>query len=516
MSVKALNSTSILIVDDNPENLDILIEHLQGANFNVSVALTGEKGLEIAEKIIPDLILLDIHLPGIDGFEMCCQLKQEPLFQETPVIFISIANETVEKVKGFSVGGVDYITKPFEYEEVLARINLHLTLHRQQQQLIEKNAELLQINEQLQQEIARREQAEQALSNVTAKLSAISQEEAQRWGLSAFIGKSLAITPVLNEVRRLQQVDKTNVLILGESGTGKELIARAIHFGGTRSKGPFVPVNCSAIPENLAESSFFGHNKGAFTGASNSHQGYFEQAQGGSLFLDEIGDMPLFLQSKLLRALESGVITPVGSQKDRQVNVRIMAATSVDLLSKVNKKQFREDLYFRLASYTVIAPPLRKRKEDIVPLADYFLSVFAREMGYKLPKLTPQVQMVLTRYHFPGNVRELKNIMEHALIKSDGYVIEPHHLYFVPFINKKMVVNQMPDGEVEYSVHLSPDEKNIIDYVAKKGSINNAQCRQLLNSDLHRASYLLKKMYQEGLLIREGKLRWAVYRLNVE
>ncbi|RKZ73596.1 MAG: sigma-54-dependent Fis family transcriptional regulator [Candidatus Parabeggiatoa sp. nov. 1] len=502
-------TASILVVDETPENLDVLVDHLKNANLNISVALSGEKAIEITQKMIPDIILLDIKMPGIDGFETCHLLKQNTALQDVPVIFITAATETVDKVKGFAVGGVDYITKPFEHEEALARINTHLTLRHQQQQLAQKNAELTQLNKQLKQEIVRREQAEEALSTVSDKLSTISQEEAERWGLSAFVGKSQAMKKVITDIRPLQKVDKTSVLILGESGTGKELIARAIHFGGIRAKGSFIPVNCSAIPEQLAESSFFGHVKGAFTGALNSRKGYFEQAQSGSLFLDEIGDMPLPLQAKLLRTLEDGLVTPIGGEQSKQLDVRIIAATNADLLAKVTAGLFRQDLYFRLASYTVTVPPLRERKEDIALLVKHFLSVFAKEMGHKITTLTPQAQARLENYHFPGNIRELKNIIEHALIKSGSTPIQTHHLHFVYFRNGTSIESSV----VQIVQREENDEDKILTYVCKHGSINNSQCRQLLNSNLSRTSYLLRKMYQKGLLVREGKLRWAVYRL---
>lgn len=491
---------SILVVDDIPENLDVLIEHLEEANFSISVALSGEKAIELTEKMIPDLILLDIQMQGIDGFETCRLLKQKVALQDVPVIFLSVETETVEKVKGFYVGGVDYIVKPFEIEEAFARINTHLTLRYQQQQLTQKNAELIKINKQLKQEIARREQAEEALSTASARLSAISQEEAKHWGLSAFIGQSQAMQKTLQEIRCLQKSDKTSVLILGESGTGKELIARAIHFGGVRSEGPFIPVNCSAIPEQLAESSLFGHVKGAFTGAVKNGKGYFELAQNGSLFLDEIGEMPLSLQAKLLRTLEDGLVTPIGAPQSKTVNVRVIAATNADLSTKVAKEQFRHDLYFRLASYTITVTPLRERKPDIMRLTKHFLSLFAKEMGHKTPKLTLKTRQILENYHFPGNVRELKNIIEHALLRSEGAIIQPHHLHFVDF----------PES---FAQVLVSDKEQVLTYVYEHGSINNAECQQLLGYTVHRSSYLLKKMSQEGLLVPEGKLRWTVYRL---
>jgi len=235
----------------------------------------------------------------------------------------------------------------------------------------------------------------------------------------------------LEDIRKLHHTGTMSVLITGESGTGKELIARAIHYGGPRAKGPFIPVNCSAIPPDLAESTLFGHVRGAFTGANTDRKGYFELANGGTLFLDEIGDMPLELQAKLLRVLEDGCVIPVGGMYEKHVDVRILAATNVDIQTKIRENAFREDLYYRLAVFTVIVPPLRDRKEDIPLLAHHFLKVFAAEMGMEMPPLSQDGFAVLESYHFPGNVRELKNIIERALIESGGARIQPQHLRFI-------------------------------------------------------------------------------------
>jgi DNA-binding NtrC family response regulator len=498
------SNASILLVDDTPDSLDVLVEHLENAGFEVAVALSGENAFKVIDKFIPDLILLDVKLSGIDGFETCFRLKQQAATQDVPVIFITGLTETVDKVKGFSVGGVDYITKPFQCEEVLMRVNTHITLRRQQQKLAQQN-------EQLKQEIQRREHAEDALQTADAKLSALSQIEAERWGISTFIGQSQTIITILNEIRRLQDVEKTNVLILGESGTGKELVARAIHFGGVRKKKPFVPVNCSAIPDDLADSAFFGHVRGAFTGASSNRKGYFELAQGGTLFLDEIGDMPLRLQAKLLRILEDGFVTPVGSEQPKRVDVRVIAATNADLSAQIEAKMFRQDFYFRLSGYVITLPPLRVRQEDIALLAQHFLSLFAKEMGYPGRTLAPDVLTALKNYHFPGNVRELKNIIERALLKSDGSPIQVEHLQFLEAKSATQKIQKIVTiAEEELP---SADENKILGYVRQQGSINNTQCRQLLAVDYNRASYLLRKMSHEGVLVREGKQRWAVYRL---
>jgi len=502
-----LKAATVLIVDDTPENLEVLIEQVENTGFNVSVAPNGEEALELANKIMPDIILLDVMMPGMDGFETCRRLKKLPAFLDIPIIFITALTEQIDKITGFEVGGVDYITKPFQYEEVLVRLNTHLTHYQQKLQLAEKNAALILANRKLKQEINRRQQAEYALQTADAQLSALSQQEAEHWGIAAFIGQSQTIKTILKDIRRLQEAEKTSVLILGESGSGKELVARAIHFGGIRAKRPFIPVNCSAIPTELADSLFFGHKRGSFTGALNNHKGHFEVAQGGTLFLDEIGDMPPSLQAKLLRTLEDGQITPLGSNESKAVDVRIIAATNTDLQAKVGADEFRKDLYFRLAAYIVSVPPLRERKKDIVLLAEHFLSKFALEMGQKKTKLTPAAQGALENYHFSGNVRELKNMIEHALLRSGGKPIERDDLYFVDF------KSPTPPPTPEPIAVVKSDEDKIIVYVRKHGTINNTQCRHLLASNFQRASYLLKKMNREGMLVREGERRWAKYRL---
>jgi DNA-binding NtrC family response regulator len=227
----------------------------------------------------------------------------------------------------------------------------------------------------------------------------------------------------------LQNFSSVNVLITGESGTGKELVARAIHFGSPRTAGPFIAVNCVAIPADLAESILFGHIRGAFTGATMDRKGYFELADGGTLFLDEIGDMPAALQAKLLRVLEDGRITPLGGTREKKVDVRVVAATNADLQTSIAGGAFRQDLYFRLAQFPVHLPPLRERPEDIPLLATHFLQLFATEMGSAVPAVEPAVMTALSRYPFPGNVRELKNVIERALIESGGGVVQLQHIY---------------------------------------------------------------------------------------
>ena len=528
----------VLIVDDNIANLQILREALQPEGYEILGASDGRDALRIAVRALPDIILLDIVMPEMDGYEVCRRLKQNESTSPIPVIFVTVKDDNISLVEGFRVGGVDYIIKPVETEELLVRVETHLQINRLTQELLGKNQQLSQKNRELQQEIDRRKQAEQAQKQAEAdfiraneQLSILSQQEAKRWGIDAFVGKSNTVKSILTDIRQLQNASATSVLIVGESGTGKELIARAIHFGGQR-KGPFIPLNCSAIPAELAESTLFGHVRGAFTGANEPRKGYFEIASGGTLFLDEIGDLPLSLQPKLLRVIEDGCVMPVGGAKEKQVEVRIIAATNQELTEKIAQGSFREDLYFRLAHFTVPVPPLRERQEDIPLLVEHFLSMFAKEMGIQKPKIEKEAVNALQDYHFPGNVRELKNIIENSLIKSGGSTIKLEHLHFIDISNfraNSKVTSQQnnePSKELQQIEQLviqrarkesktdpseMTDEEKILAYVREHGSISNPECRDLLSVAKRRASYLLQKIERYGLLARKGEHRWSRY-----
>ncbi len=406
----------ILLVDDQPANLDVLRGVLEREGYQVALAPSGQVALSNAARVQPDLVLLDITMPKMDGYEVCRRLKADPITADIPVVFITARDLNEDVVQGFEAGGVDYITKPFQEDEVLLRVRTHVRLYR-------LTRELLQKNEELQREIAQRQK-------LSGRLSRIAETEAERWGLEGFVGESPTIEKIFKEIRLMQENAATSVLITGESGTGKELIARAMHFGSKRKDSPFVPVNCAALPAELVESLLFGHVKGAFTGADQGREGYFEMAHEGTLFLDEIGDMPLELQAKFLRVLEDGEVRRVGATEGRTVDVRVLAATNIDLQQKIQQGHFRQDLYYRLARFAVEAPPLRQRQEDIPLLARHFLRLFAAEMGREPPDLSEEILARLQEYAFPGNVRELKNMVERALIESGGGAIELHHLHF--------------------------------------------------------------------------------------
>jgi DNA-binding NtrC family response regulator len=423
--------SKILIVDDIPANIGILSNALEPEGYEILAASNGEAALRAARLNLPDVIILDVLMPGIDGLETCRRLKKDESTRDIPVIFVTAKGETEDIIEGFRVGGVDYIPKPYEKEEILVRVQNHLKISTLTKELVAKNRKL-------EREIARREkaeserdQAEDARRKADDRLSLISEQEANHWGIAAFVGRSRTIKGILREIRQLHNTGTTSVLITGESGTGKELIARAIHFGGPRAKAAFIPVNCTAIPAELADSLFFGHVKGAFTGATSDRKGYFDLADGGTLFLDEIGDMPADTQAKLLRVLEDGSIMPIGARREKLVDVRVIAATNADLKTKMDEGKFRDDVYFRLAAFPVHIPPLREHPEDIPLLVDHFLGLFATEMGIQRPQMDQEALSALKSYFFPGNVRELKNVIERALIESGGVRIQLEHLHLL-------------------------------------------------------------------------------------
>lgn len=411
----------VLIVDDQPENIDVALAMLTPDGHEVQVASTGEQALELVHRSPPDLILLDVMLPGMDGFEVCRQLKADAATRDIPVLFLTALVEVADMVTGFRAGGVDYITKPFHEDELRQRVSTHLSLRRSTRALQEQN-------EILRAEIEQRTALTRERDQLNDRLSFLSDEEARHWKLDGFVGSSGSLKAILNDVGRLQQTS-VSVLITGESGTGKELVARAIHSGSQRSAGPFVPVNCAAIPHELADSLFFGHVRGSFTGATSDKPGYFQLADGGTLFLDEIGDMPLDLQAKLLRALEEGAVMSVGGSAEDAVDVRVVSATNADLQAAIREGGFRQDLYYRLAGFPVSVPALRERQDDIPLLVQHFLQMLADEMRVPVATVTEAALAALKAHAFPGNIRELKNIVERALIESGGADIEPKHLH---------------------------------------------------------------------------------------
>ncbi len=456
-----MNPPRILVADDTPASLSLLSHLLEKEGYEILAVSNSTDALKIAAKARPDLVMLDVMMPGHDGYYVCRQLKSEIATRDVPVIFITSRNDPASIVKGFHVGAVDYIEKPFHAEEVVTRVATHLKIARLTSELQQRNAEL-------EAEISLRQNAEQRLSTLTTR-------EAQRWGLGGFVGDSPHLRRILTDIGRLQQFGKTSVLITGESGTGKELVARAIHHHSPRAGAAFIPVNCVAVPAELAESLFFGHMKGSFTGATADRKGYFELADGGTLFLDEIGDMPAALQAKLLRVLEDGEVTPVGATRSRSVDVRVLSATNANLAAKIAAGDFREDLFYRLARYTVETPPLRERRADLPLLATHFLQVFATETGSALPTITREAMERLHAHAFPGNIRELKNVMERALILSGGKPVRAEHLQLFEMATPPTHLTAPANFDLESA------EQTLIQRALEQTHGNVAEAARLLN-----------------------------------
>jgi two-component system, NtrC family, response regulator AtoC len=384
----------ILIVDDEPNMLHMLSALLTQDGFETHCAQTAQKALELAENQLFDFILSDIRMPGMDGIQLLEHLRNKGI--EVIVILMSAYGSIELALEALRKGAYDYISKPFKTDEVV------LTLR--------KAAE----RERLRREVVR-----------------LKRRLVRYEGSPEIVFKSAAMEAVLRTAHQAAQFD-ASVLITGESGTGKELTAQEIHRASPRSQGPFVAVNCGAIPHALLESELFGHARGAFTGAESDRPGLFEEADGGTLFLDEIGTLDPALQVKMLRALDSGVIRRVGENADRRVSVRILAATNDDVEDLMDRELFRRDLYYRLNVMRLHIPPLRERKEDVVPLVEHFVQMFNKKMGLKIARITKEAQTALLKCPWKGNVRELQNVIERAMILTTGDAIDldslPHDI----------------------------------------------------------------------------------------
>jgi len=375
----------ILIVDDEKDILRALEFILSREGYSVSTATSGEEAIELLKKDEYDLVLTDLRMEGMDGLEV---LQMTLQMRPSTLVIIMTAYATVESaVTAMKMGASDYIVKPFINEDVKMRIKRLLDHKR----LLQENI-------------------------------ALKQQLSQRIPGRVLLGNSNQIQELLT---LLEQVipTKTNVLILGESGTGKGLIAELIHYNSPRKDKPFISINCSAIPDTLLESELFGYKKGAFTGAVSDKKGLITMADGGTLFLDEIGDMPMSLQAKLLKVIETGEIMPLGDTVKRLVDVRIIAATNADLEKKVKEGSFREDLYYRLSVIEIRIPPLRERREDIPVLVDYFIKSISEENKKDIKGIDDDAMTMLIGYDWPGNVRELKNVIERAVVLAKGEYI---------------------------------------------------------------------------------------------
>lgn len=405
----------ILLVDDTPENLRVLMELLKETGLEVATAINAEMALKAASSILPELILLDILMPGIDGYETCRRLKENPLTADIPVLFISALDKDLDKLKGFEVGGVDYISKPFCADEVLARVRTHLLLRQSHLALHQKNKEL-------EQEKYEREKAEQELHKYQSHLSGM---------LSGQLLHPNAFKTIVTQSKKMHSLflciealscSFEPILITGESGVGKELITKAIHEVCCPSE-PIVAVNIAGFDDNHFSDTLFGHVKGAFTGAEQDRAGLIESSAGGILFLDEIGDLSLKSQVKLLRLIQEKEYFPLGSDVAHKADCRIVVATNVNLKEKIAQGTFREDLYYRLKAHCLEIPPLRERKEDIPLLLEHFLKTSSQEMNKKKPSYPAELPVLLSTYSYPGNIREFRSMVYNALSKHKSHTL---------------------------------------------------------------------------------------------
>lgn len=505
----------ILIVDDTPSNLAVLFPVLSGHGYDVYIADSGESALRRLEQVRPDLIMLDVLMPGMDGFATCEQIKLRPQLRDVPVIFMTALADLVDKVRGFALGAVDYITKPFQQEEVVARVGVHIALQQLQRRLAESEQRLARIIDSALDAIlavdstgtvtvfnaaaarmfrctpavargqpiasflstelharlveflhssaagpamwlpegysARRDDGPFPIEATFSRIDAGGQNrctimlrdvqerhaaEAERQrlrGLTLYLQEELqelgeadqianrcpSLRQVMQTVNQVALTDAT-VLITGETGSGKELIARALHHASARRERVMVKLNCAAIVPTLVESELFGHEKGAFTGAIGRKLGRFELADHGTLFLDEVGDLPLDVQAKLLRVLQEGEFERVGGTQTIHVDVRIIAATHRNLADLVQSAAFRSDLYYRLHVLPITVPPLRERLADFPVLVPHFIRYYARRYHKHIEVVPQEVLSVLQAHTWPGNIRELQHVIERAVILNEG------------------------------------------------------------------------------------------------
>ena len=462
-----IDKERLLIVEDDEELGTLLKEEVGDHGIEAEWTGSAENALEIMKKWLPDMVITDLRLPGMDGLDLLRAARR--IFADSmPDFLVITAFGTITRaVESLKSGAEDFLTKPLDLDHFI------LTVSR-----ILRNRKM------------RRE--------ISMMKSLLDDD-----GFHGILGKSRPMRLLFDQIARVAGAEGP-VLVTGESGTGKELVSRAIHKESSRSKGPFLAVNCAGIPEHLMESEFFGHEAGAFTGAHKSRQGLFAQASEGTLFLDEISEMPLFLQAKLLRTLQDGKIRPVGASREQATNVRIIAATNSDLEKEIREGRFREDLFFRMETFTLKIPPLREREEDLELLAGRFLQTFKIHSDNKIRGFDEKTLHILARYHYPGNVRELKNAVERAVTFCDDVLIRPKHL--PARIRQAQALPDLADSSFApdiFTAHgpllsLAQVEQQYIDFVLKKVNGNKRRAASILGIG-RRTLYRKLELAETGL-----------------
>ncbi|SHJ10289.1 two component, sigma54 specific, transcriptional regulator, Fis family [Geosporobacter subterraneus DSM 17957] len=441
----------ILIADDEKNMIWAMKKALKDERYRLITASDGEEAVKLTMEEEPDLILLDLRMPKLDGMEALKKIRR--MNDKIPVIMLTAHGTMESAVEAMKLGALDYLSKPFDIDELKIIIERALDIGNMQQQI------------------------------------AFLTEELERSTGKSIIGSSEKMNEVLEIVNRVANSNAT-VLITGESGTGKELIANAIHYNGSRRDKPYIKVNCGALPEGLLESELFGHEKGAFTGAVARKPGRFERAEGGTIFLDEVGELTPAVQVKLLRVLQEKEFERVGGIETIKANVRVIAATNRDLREMVNQGTFREDLFYRLNVIPIELPPLRHRKADIPSLIDHFVEKFCKEMGRNKISFDKEAIDILINYPWKGNIRELENVIERIVILNQGEQVSKMAL-------PKEVISQNSDGKVfelpEQGIDLDQLEKSFIEQALRRTDNNQTQAAKLLGITRHTLIYRMEK-----------------------
>jgi two-component system, NtrC family, response regulator AtoC len=467
----------IMVVDDERLVRWSLRQKCEEWGYQVVEAETGEAGLRLAQHESPDLILLDVRMPDLNGLQVLEQLKKNG---DARAVIMITADPQLDDVKSaLKMGAFDFVGKPLDFEE------LHVTI----QNALETN-------------------------RLRSEVQTLRGEVRRRTGYHEVVAVSAKMTELLSFVRKVAASEATTILIQGESGTGKDLAAKAIHYESTRQDGPFIAINCSAIPETLMEAELFGHERGAFTDAKQMKKGLFEAANGGTLFLDEIGELSPLLQAKLLRVLEDQMIRRVGGVRDMQVDVRVIAASNRDLEKAVREGQFRQDLYYRLAIIAIFIPPLRERTEDILPLVDFFIDLYNRKFKKSVRGITAETRRLLLAHSWPGNVRELKNCIERAMILDDEQILRPIYMPFAvgeearggmtafehSSTSAESAGKQLSNGRVlprlyipEEGTSLEEVERAMVELAMRQANNNQTHAARLLDISRDALRYKLKK-----------------------
>ena len=445
--------------------------------YEVVEAAAGDPGLRLAQHESPDLILLDVRLPDLNGLQVLEQLKKSG--DSTAVIMITADPQLDDVKSALKLGAYDFIGKPLDFEEL--RVTIQNALEA---------------------------------SKLRTEVQSLRGEVRRRTGYHDVVAVSSKMTELMSFVQKVAASEATTILIQGESGTGKDLVAKTIHYESARQDGPFVAINCSAIPETLMEAELFGHEKGAFTDAKAMKKGLFETANGGTLFLDEIGELSPLLQAKLLRVLEDQVIRRVGGVRDLQVDVRVVAASNRDLEKAVREGHFRQDLYYRLAIIAIFIPPLRDHTEDVLPLVNFFIDWYNRKFKKAVRGISPETRRLLLAHNWPGNVRELKNCIERAMILEDEPILRPVYMPFAvgeaarsgltAFEHSSAPADgggkQLPDGRVlprlyipEEGTSLEEVERAMVELAMRQANGNQTHAARLLDISRDALRYKLKK-----------------------